>query len=74
MIGSCLALKMLRHSPYLQAASELNDSNLSAERNVMQNVNAGSKNHPQPIIQRFAQQTFLKTFSIPLFFNIYLKP
>ena len=56
MIGSCLALKMLRHGPNLQAASELNDSNLSAERNVMQNVNAGSKNHPQPIIQRFAQQ------------------
>ena len=40
----------------------------------MQNINAGSKNHPQPIIQSFAQQTLYKTFSIPHFFNIYLKP
>ena len=36
MIGSCLALKMLRHGPNLQAASELNDSNLLAERKHLQ--------------------------------------
>lgn len=32
MIGSCFAMEMLRHGPDLQAATELNDSNLSAER------------------------------------------
>ena len=33
-----LGLKMLNHSPDPQAAAELNDSNLSAERNHLQNI------------------------------------
>ena len=40
----------------------------------MQNVNAGSKNHPQPIIQRSAQKTIYTTFSIRHYSNVYLKP
>ena len=38
VISSCLALQMLRHTPDLQAAAELNDSNLSAEGNHLQNI------------------------------------
>lgn len=84
MIGSCLALKMLRRSPDLQAAAELNDSNLSAERNHLQNIMIVTqckmsmqdlKIIPNQLSSTVLSKHFINFLNSTLFQrNVYLKP